>query len=151
MPEIAHCGGDYRPQRICSAVVLGKCRWHHSSLRSAVIQLSPHMRIFLFVEPVDFRNGIDGLAGLCRSKLRQDPMNGAVFLFINRRRTALKLLVYDGQGIWLCQKRLSQGRIKHWPNDGGSLTAPQAQVLLYNGDPFGSKVPPPWKALPGTM
>ena len=64
-----------------------------------MIQLSPQMRIFLFVEPVDFRNGIDGLAGLCRSRLRQDPMSGAVFLFRNRRRNGLKLLVYDGPGI----------------------------------------------------
>ena len=114
-----------------------------------MIQLSPQMRIFLFVEPVDFRNGIDGLAGLCRSKLRQDPMSGAVFLFINRRRTGLKLLAYDGQGFWLCQKRLSQGKVTFWPRGDAALTAPQVQVLLYNGDPCGSKIAPPWRPLPG--
>jgi transposase len=114
-----------------------------------MIQLSPHMRIFLYVEPVDFRNGIDGLAGLCRLKLRQDPLSGAVFLFINRRRTSLKLLAYDGQGFWMCQKRLSQGKIKFWPKGDSALTAPQVQVLLYNGDPQGSNMAPAWKPLLG--
>jgi transposase len=116
-----------------------------------MIQLSPHMRVFLHVEPVDFRNGIDGLMGLCRSRLRQDPMSGAVFLFINRRRTGLKLLAHDGQGFWLCQKRLSQGTIRFWPRGGESLTAPQVQVLLYNGDPCGSRMAPAWKPLPGSL
>jgi transposase len=116
-----------------------------------MIQLAPHLRVFLFVDPVDFRNGIDGLAGLCRSRLRQDPMSGAVFLFINRRRHALKLLVYDGQGFWLCQKRLSRGTIKFWPRADVPLTAPQVQVLLYNGDPFGSRMAPAWKPLPGAI
>ncbi|MFZ2960352.1 MAG: IS66 family insertion sequence element accessory protein TnpB [Candidatus Ozemobacteraceae bacterium] len=106
------------------------------------------MRIFLYIEPIDFRNGIDGLVGLCRSKLGQNPLNGAVFLFINRRRTALKLLGYDGQGFCLCQKRLSQGRFKFWPRSNATLTAPQVQVLLHNGDPCGSNMAPAWKPLP---
>jgi transposase len=116
-----------------------------------MIQLSPHMRVFVYVEPADFRNGIDGLAGLCRSRLRQDPMSGAVFLFINRRRTALKVLTYDGQGFWLCQKRLSQGTIKFWPRTDAALTAPQVQVLLYNGDPCGSRMAPAWKPFPAPI
>lgn len=116
-----------------------------------MIQLSPHMRIFVHVEPVDFRNGIDGLAGLCRSRLRQDPMNGAVFLFINRRRTSIKLLAYDGQGFWQCQKRLSQGSIRFWPRGDVPLTAPQAQILLYNGDPFAGNIAPAWRPLPMAM
>ena len=63
-----------------------------------MIQITPHMRILLAVEPVDFRKGIDGLAQLCRQKLQSDPMTGAVFVFSNRRRKALKILCYDGQG-----------------------------------------------------
>lgn len=112
-----------------------------------MIQLSPHMRIFLFIDPVDFRSGIDGLAGLCRTRLHQDPMSGAVFLFINRCRNRLRLLTYDGQGFWLCQKRLSHGKIKFWPRGETTLTAPQVQVLLYNGDPCGSNMAPAWKPL----
>jgi len=114
-----------------------------------MIQITPHMRIFQHIEPVDFRNGIDGLAGVCRTRLKQDPMNGGLFIFINRRRTAVKILVYDGQGFWLCQKRFSKGRIRFWPKDGASLTAPQVQVLLYDGHPQASDMAPAWRPLSG--
>jgi len=68
-----------------------------------MIALTPQMRILVAVEPVDFRNGIDGLGGVCRRQLREDPLSGCVFVFRNRRGTAVKILVYDGQGFWLCQ------------------------------------------------
>ena len=77
-----------------------------------VLQLTAQSRVFLAVEPADFRRGIDGLAALCRQRLGENPMEGAVFVFRNRRGTSLKLLCYDGQGFWLCQKRLSQGRVR---------------------------------------
>ena len=66
-----------------------------------MLQLTPQSRILLTTEPVDFRKGIDGLAAVCRQKLREQPLSGAVFVFRNRAGTALKLLVYDGQGFWL--------------------------------------------------
>ena len=110
-----------------------------------MIQLTPHMRIFQCLEPVDFRNGIDGLAALCRLKLNQDPMSGALFIFINRPGKSLKLLVYDGQGFWLCQKRFSTGRVRFWPAKGGLLTVPQLQILLYNGNPANCAIPADWK------
>jgi len=104
-----------------------------------MIQITAQMRIWLAVEPVDFRKGIDGLAQLCRAKLKVDPMGGALFVFASRRRKALKVLVYDGQGFWLCQKRLSQGRFGWWPLCPGQgvygLEAHQLQLLLWNGDP----------------
>ena len=80
-----------------------------------MIQITPQMRLLLAVEPVDFRKGIDGLAGLCSRVLKADPFSGHVFVFRNRPGTAVKILVYDGQGFWLCQKRLSKGRFKWWP------------------------------------
>ncbi len=67
-----------------------------------MIQITPQMRIFLAIEPVDFRKGIDGLAAVCRSTLEADPFSGALFVFRNRRSTAIRVLVYDGQGFWLC-------------------------------------------------
>jgi transposase len=76
-------------------------------------QLTPQMRLLVAVEPTDFRRGIDGLAHQCRVELRADPFSGTVFVFCNRRRTVVKLLVYDGQDYWLCQKRLSTGRFRH--------------------------------------
>jgi len=68
-----------------------------------MIQITPQMRVLLAVEPADFRRGIDGLAELCRSALSCDPMDGTLFVFRSRSNKALKLLVYDGQGFWLCQ------------------------------------------------
>jgi transposase len=78
-----------------------------------MIQLTPQTRIFLATEPVDFRKGIDGLAAVCRRALGANPLEGALYVFRNRSGTALKILFYDGQGFWLCMKRLSQGHF-HW-------------------------------------
>jgi len=71
-----------------------------------MIQITPQMRVMVAVEPADFRKGIDGLARLCKETLGQDPLRGWVFVFRNRKATALKVLVYDGQGFWLCHKKL---------------------------------------------
>lgn len=114
-----------------------------------MLQVTPQMRILVAVEPADFRKGIDGLGGVCRQVLREDPMSGCVFVFRNRRATAIKLLVYDGQGFWLSQKRLSRGRFRWWP--GGDvvreLQARDLQVVLWNGDPSRAKMGPLWRAL----
>lgn len=117
-----------------------------------MMQLTPHLRILVAVEPADFRQGIDGLSRVCRQRLEADPMSGAVFVFRNRRGRALKILVYDGQGFWLCQKRLSAGRFRFWPTAerGGRtrrLEAHELQVLLACGDPAAAKVPPPWRRI----
>ena len=74
-----------------------------------MLQITPQMKILVAVEPADFRRGIDGLARLCQQALHEDPFAGTVFVFRNRKGTALKVLMYDGQGFWLCHKRLSQG------------------------------------------
>lgn len=116
-----------------------------------MIQITPHMRILLAIEPVDFRKGIDGLAGLCRKILKSDPFSGYLFVFINRRRTTIKILCYDSQGFWLCQKRLSNGRFNWWPAKGAtqcrSLEAHELQVLLWNADPFNTGAAPAWRKL----
>ena len=114
-----------------------------------MLSITPQMRILVAVDPVDFRKGIDGLGGVCRTVLRNDPLSGCMFVFRNRRGTAIKILVYDGQGFWLCQKRLSKGRFRWWP--GGDVTrelqARDLQVVLWNGDPSRAKMGPLWKAL----
>ena len=116
-----------------------------------MIQVTPHMRILLAVEPVDFRKGIDGLARLCRVELKADPFSGHVFIFRNRRKTAIKILTYDGQGFWIFQKRLSAGRFQWWPDkNAGNLKALQAhelQTLIWNGNPSGSGVTPMWRKI----
>ena len=80
-----------------------------------MIQVTPQMRILVAVDPVDFRSGIDRLGGICRQRLKRDPLSGSVFVFTNRNRTAIRVLVYDGQGFWLCHKRLSRGKFRWWP------------------------------------
>ena len=109
-----------------------------------MIQVTPQMRILVAVDPVDFRKGIDGLAGICKAVFQTDPFSGCLFLFRNRRKTSLKVLMYDGQGYWLCQKRLSKGRFRWWPQ-GKDLVAHQLQALLWNGDP--GSTAPLWKPL----
>ena len=116
-----------------------------------MIQVTPHMRILVAIEPVDFRAGIDALVGICRKRLASDPFDGGLFVFANRRRSAIKILVYDGSGFWLCQKRLSVGKFAYWPdglNPVCTLAAFELQVLLMGGDPTRTSAPPPWRALP---
>jgi transposase len=113
-----------------------------------VIQLTPQMRILLAVEPADFRRGIDGLARMCREALSVDPFSGAVFVFRNRSGKALKILLYDGQGFWLCQKRLSAGHFRWWPDgrEGTRKLEPhELQLLLWNGDPDRAGAQPAWR------
>ena len=64
-----------------------------------MIQLVPQLKVLVACEPVDFRKGIDSLACVCRQQFQLDPFLGTLFVFRNRSGTALKLLVYDGQGI----------------------------------------------------
>ena len=119
-----------------------------------MIQLTAHMRILVAVEPTDFRAGIDGLVRLCQQRLEADPFSGTLFVFANRRRTAIKILVYDGNGFWLCHKRLSSGRFRYWPQSAtqakreSALQAHELQVLLMGGDPTSAKGAPAWRQLP---
>jgi transposase len=114
-----------------------------------MIQLTPQMRILVAVDPVDFRRGIDGLGRVCREVLAADPMSGTVFVFRNRRATAIRVLAYDGQGFWLATKRLSHGRFGHWPSKGmrvqRELLAHELQVLLAGGNPEATQAAPQWR------
>ena len=115
----------------------------------AVIQIVPQLKVLVAYEPVDFRKGIDSLAGVCRQEFGVDPFLGTLFVFRNRAGTALKLLVYDGQGFWLCQKRFSRGRLQWWPSrrEGKveALPAEQLAVLVYNGLPLRAGMAEPWR------
>lgn len=116
-----------------------------------MIQITPHMKIYLAVKPADFRKGIDGLCQLCRSVLRQNPFTGSVFVFKNKRGTAIKILVYDGQGYWLCQKRLSKGKFTWWSGSASGpvkqLAAHELTMLIWNGNPETAVTAPIWKKI----
>lgn len=112
-----------------------------------MIQIAPQMRILVAIEAVDFRKGIDSLAQVCREKLSADPFSGCLFVFRSRRGTAIKVLVYDGQGFWLAQKRLSKGRFRWWPSGtepARALRAHQVQLLLAAGNPE-TEAAPVWR------
>ena len=103
-----------------------------------MIAVSAQTRVLVCIGPIDFRKGIDGLAASCREILSGDPFSGA-----------------DGQGFWLCQKRLSEGRFRHWPTARDSevqreLVAHQLQVLLAGGDADAeaARGMSPWRRLP---
>lgn len=102
-----------------------------------MIQITPHMRILVAKEPLDLRKGIDGTAAQCRNELEEDPFTGTVFVFRNRARTMIRILVYDGQGFWLMTKRLSKGRFRFWCGSdvqrGQSVAAHQLVALLAGG------------------
>ena len=115
-----------------------------------MLQLTPQRRLLLATEPVDFRKGIDGLAAVCRQVLADNPLSGAIFVFRNRAGTTLKLLCYDGQGFWLCTKRLSQGRFTWWPQRQDAsyrLWARELLVLLWNGHPHQAGMAEDWRQL----
>jgi transposase len=115
-----------------------------------MLQLTPQSRIFLAVHPIDCRKGIDGLAALCRQTLAENPLDGAIYVFRNRTGTTLKLLAYDGQGFWLCTKRLSHGRFRWWPTTptpSVSLSARELTILLWNGFPDRAQMAPAWRAV----
>jgi len=113
-----------------------------------MLQLTPQSRIFVATQPVDFRKGIDGLAAVCRQALGDNPLEGTVYVFRNRVGTALKLLLYDGQGYWIMMKRLSQGRFAWWPNSADArvpLSARELIIVLWNGNPERAQMARDWR------
>jgi len=93
------------------------------------------LRVFVAVEPVDMRKQFDGLWSVARDHLGEDPKGGAVFAFTNKARNRLKLLYWDGTGVWVFAKRIEAGRVT-WPigGDGRKLSIdPAALTMLING------------------
>ena len=92
-------------------------------------------KIYIAVEAVDMRKGFEGLYGLVRDQLGQDPLSGHLFLFTNRSKTRLKALVWDGSGLWVCAKRLEKGRFR-WPEAGSTRSVvmrPEELAMLVYG------------------
>lgn len=116
-----------------------------------MLQLAPHGKAWLAMHPVDFRKGIDALVAVCKQNFRLDPFTGGFFVFRNKRLTTLKVLVYDGQGFWLCTKRLSAGHFKGWPSGENEhilpMTTQKLAVLLWNGYPEQAAIAEDWRKL----
>jgi transposase len=102
-----------------------------------MLTLSGSLRVFLALEPCDMRKSFDSLHALIVSKLDEDPRGGAVFGFINRSRTLIKLVHWDGTGTWIHAKRLEKGTY-FWPRpeeggDGKLRLDPVALAMLTDG------------------
>jgi transposase len=94
----------------------------------------PATRIFLAPGATDLRRSFDGLHGLVSAQLAEDPQSGHLFLFCNKNRTRLKVLCFDGTGLWVCAKRLEQGRFT-WPASevGNKVRLNAAELALLLG------------------
>lgn len=93
----------------------------------------PATKIFLVAGVTDMRKSFDGLYGIVAGTLEADPLSGHLFVFCNRRRDRIKVLCFDGSGLWVCAKRLEKGTF-NWPSGGGgSVELTQAQLHLLLG------------------
>lgn len=94
----------------------------------------PTTRIWLAAGATDLRKGFEGLYGLAREQMQCDPLSGHIFVFANAQRTRLKLLFWDGSGLWVCAKRLEKGRFR-WPEakageSKAALSSAEVTLLL---------------------
>jgi transposase len=112
-----------------------------------MLSFAGSLKVFVALEPCDMRKGFEGLYALASEQLKEDPRQGSVFVFSNRQHTRLKLLYWDGTGIWLMSKRLEQGTFS-WPRsvEPGQTKmklSPEALVMLTDGvDLRGAKLKP---------
>jgi transposase len=99
-----------------------------------VIGAMGRVRVFAYCQPVDMRNGFEGLSALVRSQLERDPLSGALFLFTNKTRTRAKVLHFDGSGMCIYAKRLEQGRFaalwKYTERTSLALTRTELDLFL---------------------
>ena len=112
-----------------------------------MLTFSGSLKVFVAVEPCDMRKGFEGLYALASERLKEDPRQGALFAFSNRHHTRLKILYWDGTGLWLMCKRLERGRFS-WPRCTEAAQTklklrPEALALLTDGiDLCGAKMLP---------
>ena len=90
------------------------------------------VRAFAYPQPADLRKGYDGLFGLVKSGLGRDPLSGELYLFVNKRRDTCKVLMWDGTGLCIFQKRLARGRFASlWREDGGAARLTASELALF--------------------
>jgi transposase len=97
-----------------------------------ILGTSRAVRVFAYPEAVDLRKGYDGLFGLVKQGLGRDPLSGDLFLFVNQRRKGCKVLLWDGTGLCIFQKRLERGRFAApWRDDGVVVKMTSSELALF--------------------
>jgi transposase len=114
--------------------VISHYRFGRPSPAAAMLSLSPATRVFLALRPIDGRKGFNGLYTLVKETLQQEPTSGFLFVFLNKRRNRLKILTYDGSGLWVLTKRLDRGTYAAPAGEGQSVNLrPEDLTLLIHG------------------
>ena len=98
-----------------------------------MLSVPAKVRIFLCRSAIDMRKGFDGLHGVVLEVLRQDPLSGDLFVFLNKRRDRVKLLIWEGDGMLIVYKRLESGTFAPPAGSGDSITLSPAQLALLLG------------------
>ena len=96
-----------------------------------ILGTSRAVHVYAYPEAIDLRKGYDGLFGLVKQGLRRDPLSGELFLFVNKRRNGCKVLVWDGTGLCIFQKRLERGRFACTWRDSGVLRMTASELALF--------------------
>jgi transposase len=114
-----------------------------------MIPLSPATRIYLALGATDLRKSFEGLSDLVAHQFQEDPLSGHLYVFTNRRKNRIKLLYFDGSGVWVCAKRLmGRGRFA-WPRttEPGALriVAEELTLLLTGIDLEKTRRRPWWR------
>lgn len=108
-----------------------------------ILSPNPSRRVFAYPAPVDLRNGYNGLFGLVEQGLRREPMCGDLYLFVSQSRKMCKILLWDGSGLCIFQKRLTLGTFaKLWRDDGKAVQLTQRELALFvEGSTFFARRP----------
>lgn len=113
-----------------------------------MLSFSGSLKIYVALEPCDMRKSFNGLHTAVHEKLKDNPLSGALFLFTNKRRSILKILYWDGSGLWVLAKRLEKGTFS-WPQSASGAKdkitlTPQALAMLTDGIELKSGMTKAW-------
>lgn len=118
-----------------------------------MLTIAPNSKVYLYISSVDFRKQIPGLKKWIQREMHLDPLSGAYFFFMSKNKKSIKVFFFDGQGISLYQKRLSQGTFQKWKglHDAAqtyiAITPVAGSVMLMNGNSHQVKVQENWKEI----
>ena len=118
-----------------------------------MLAISPNSKVFLSLSSIDFRKQIPGIKKWIQNEMNQNPFSGAYFFFFSRNRKSIKCIFFDGQGMCLYWKKLSQGTFQKWGGlydtsvDYVNLSSTAGQVMLMNGNSHQLKIQKNWKEI----